>query len=76
MPKNRAGFATRVIIDLEDGTSLTFIRRDRAWSGWYPIGLPERNGPTFSAFDEIVEWTDDGAEAYGLSEYGQIRNVY
>lgn len=77
LPKNRAGFAQRIVIDLADGTKMTLQRGERAWGGWCPIGLPERNGPAFSAYDEIVDWTGPNGEvAFGLSEYGQIRNVY
>jgi hypothetical protein len=77
MPKNRAGFAQRVIIDLADGTVVTLERGERVWGGWCPIGLPERNGPAFSAYDEIVDWTRPDAEvAFGLSEDGQIRRVF
>jgi hypothetical protein len=77
LPKNRAGFAQRVIVDLADGTEVTLHRGERVWGGWCPIGLPERNGPAFSAFDEIVDWTGPNDKAaFGLSEYGQIRNVY
>jgi hypothetical protein len=75
--KNRAGFAQRIIVDLADGTSLTLNRGERIWDGWCPIGLPERHGPAFSAFDEIVDWTDERSEtACGLSEYGQIRHIH
>lgn len=75
--KNRAGFAQRIVVDLADGQSLTFSRGPRVWGGWCPIGLPERHGPAFSAYDEIVEWTDDNNEtACGLSEYGQIRQIH
>jgi hypothetical protein len=60
-----------------DGSEVTLHRGQRAWGGWCPIGLPERNGPAFSAYDEVVDWTGPGGEvAFGLSEYGQIRNVY
>jgi hypothetical protein len=42
-----------------------------------PIGLPERDGAAFCAYDEIVDWTGpDGRVAFGLSEYGQIRQVF
>lgn len=75
--KNRAGFAQRIRADLADDTSFTLERGDRTWGGWCPIGLPEREGPAFSAFDEIVEWTDDrGRVGHGLSEYGQIRYIH
>ena len=75
--KNRAGFAQRIIVDVADGTSLTLHRGERIWDGWCPIGLPERHGPAFSAFDEIVDWTDERSEtACGLSEYGQIRHIH
>lgn len=77
LPKNRAGFAHRVVVELADGSELTLHRGQRVWGGWCPIGLPERDGPAFSAYDEIVDWTGpDGEVACGLSEYGQIRNVY
>jgi len=77
LPKNRAGFAQHVIVDLADGSEVTLHRGQRVWGGWCPIGLPERNGPAFSAYDEIVDWTGPNGEvAFGLSEYGQIRNVY
>lgn len=75
--KNRAGFASRIVVDLVDGTSIALTRGERLWGGWCPIGLPEREGPAFSAFDEIVEWTDErGKTACGLSEYGQIRRIH
>jgi hypothetical protein len=74
--KNRAGFAQRIRIELADGGTLTLERGERIWGGWCPIGLPEREGPAFSAFDEIVEWTDEeGRVGHGLSEYGQIRFI-
>jgi hypothetical protein len=77
LPKNRAGFAQRVVVDVADGSEVTLHRGQRAWGGWCPIGLPERNGPAFSAYDEVVDWTGPRGEvAFGLSEYGQIRNVY
>lgn len=75
--KNRAGFAQRVTVDLADGTNLVLERGDEVWGGWCPIGLPEREGPAFSAYDEIGAWVDQSGEsAYGLSEYGQIRFVH
>jgi len=75
--KNRAGFAQRVTVDLVDGSSLTLERGDAVWGGWCPIGLPEREGPAFSAYDDIVAWTDPAGElGHGLSEYGQIRYVH
>jgi len=75
--KNRAGFAQRIVVDLTDGTSLTLKRGERVWGGWCPIGLPEREGPSFCAYDEIVDWTDEKGEiGYGLSEYGQIRYIH
>lgn len=77
LTKNRAGFASRIVVDLADGSSLTLTRGDRVWGGWCPIGLPEREGPAFSAYDEIVDWTDESGEVgLGLSEYGQIRFIH
>ncbi|MDF3305291.1 hypothetical protein P3H15_09685 [Rhodococcus sp. T2V] len=77
LPKDRAGFAYEVTVDLEDGTSRTLARDERVWGGWCPIGLPKRNGPTFAAFDEVVGFVGpDNEFGYGLSEYGYIRRVY
>jgi hypothetical protein len=77
LTKNRAGFAQRVVVDLADGSTVTLHRRDRIWGGWCPIGLPEREGPAFSAYDEIVDYDGpDGSYAHGLSEYGQIRQIH
>lgn len=74
--KNRAGFAQRITVDLADGRTLVLNRGEVAWGGWCPIGLPEREGPAFSAYDEIGAWVDPAGEtAYGLSEYGQIRFI-
>jgi hypothetical protein len=74
--KNRAGFAQRFLVELADGTSFMLERGERVWGGWCPIGLPEREGPAFSAYDEIVDWTDESGEVgHGLSEYGQIRRI-
>jgi hypothetical protein len=76
LPKDRAGFAYEVTVDLADGTSQTLKRVDRHWGGWCPIGLPKRMGPTFAAFDEVVSHTDvDGKLGYGLAEYGYIRRI-
>lgn len=77
LTKNRAGFAHRVVVDLADGAEVTLHRGQRVWSGWCPIGLPERNGPAFSAYDEIFDWTGPNGEvAHGLTEYGQIRQIH
>jgi len=75
--KNRAGFNQSVTVDLADGTTLNLVRGKQIWGGWCPIGLPEREGPAFSAFDQITDWTDEhGETGYGLVEYGQIRFIH
>ncbi len=77
LPKDRAGFAYEVTVDLTDGSTRTMDRVERVWGGWCPIGLPQRNGPTFAAFDEVVSFTDrDGRTGQGLSEYGYIRRIF
>jgi hypothetical protein len=77
LPKDRAGFASEVTVDLADGTSRTVDRVERVWGGWCPIGLPRRNGPTFAAFDEVVTFTDsERKRGLGLSEYGYIRQIH
>jgi hypothetical protein len=75
--KNRAGFAHRITVDLADGTSFVLSSGDQIWGGWCPIGLPEREGPAFSAYDDIRPWTDENGDVgHGLSEYGQIRVIH
>ena len=75
--KNRAGFNQRIVVNLVDGTRFTLERGERRWGGWCPIGLPERAGPAFSAYDEVVDWTNESGEVgQGLSEYGQIRYIH
>ncbi|MFE3055746.1 hypothetical protein [Nocardia sp. NPDC059239] len=77
IPKDIAGFAIETRYDLADGTELVLGDQRRLWGGWCPIGLPRRDGPTFSAFDEILEVrTANGAIGYGQSEYGFVRRVH
>lgn len=77
IPKDIAGFAIETRYDLADGTELVIEDQKRLWGGWCPIGLPRREGPTFAAFDEILEvHTPDGKIGYGQSEYGNIRQIH
>lgn len=75
--KNRAGFAHRITVDLADGSNVVLSGGEQVWGGWCPIGLPEREGPAFSAYDDIRPWTNEqGQVGYGLTEYGQIRFIH
>ncbi|MEV6985390.1 hypothetical protein AB0M95_29585 [Sphaerisporangium sp. NPDC051017] len=77
VPKDISGFALETRYDLADESHLVLVDQKRLWGGWCPIGLPRRDGPTFSAFDEILEVrTSDGRTGYGQSEYGTIRRVH
>ncbi|MFD6059885.1 DUF7065 domain-containing protein [Rhodococcus wratislaviensis] len=77
IPKDAAGFAIETRYELADGRELIIDGQERLWSGWCPIGLPRREGPTFAAFDEILRLrTSDGKVGFGQSEYGYIRRVH
>ena len=75
--RDRAGLPIRLQVDLADGRTLELTREHGAANFWCPIGLPERDGPTFCAHDEVVRWkrADSGSEGYGLTEQGIIRFV-
>ncbi|MFF2847650.1 hypothetical protein ACFVT5_15210 [Streptomyces sp. NPDC058001] len=77
MPKDASGFAIETRYELADGSQLVLVDQERVWGGWCPIGLPRREGPTFSAFDEILSLrTSDGRTGFGQSEYGAIRRIH
>jgi hypothetical protein len=74
--RDRAGSPLRLVVDMATGPALEVHRRQRDADFWCPIGLPERDGPTFCAHDEVNEWqTVDGKSGVGLSEQGIIRFV-
>jgi hypothetical protein len=65
------------VVDLADRSTPNLRRGEQIWGGWCPIGLPERKGPAFSAFDQITDWTDEhGETGCGQVEYGQIRIIH
>jgi hypothetical protein len=74
--RDSAGLTTRLRLDLADGQTLTLERRDVGVALWCPIGLPEREGPTFAAYDELIEWELDGERAYSIVEQAIVRHVY
>lgn len=75
--RDRAGLPIRLQVDLADGRTLELKREHGAANFWCPIGLPERDGPTFCAHDEVVRWqrADAQVSGYGLTEQGIIRFV-
>jgi hypothetical protein len=74
--RDRAGSPLRLLLTPDGGADLELKRRLREAHFWCPIGLPERDGPTFCAHDEVVEWeTVRGESGSGLSEQGIIRFV-
>lgn len=75
--RDSSGSPLKLVVDLEDGSSIPLQRQVRSATMWCPIGLPEREGPTFCAFDEFIEWqTPQGDLGYGLNEQGIIRFVF
>jgi len=70
-----AGETVRLHLTVADGRELTLERVGCAASMWCPIGLPERDGPTFCAFDEIIDWELDGERGFSLVEQAIIRQV-
>lgn len=75
--RDSAGSPIKLVLDVLDGSTLTLKRLRRTASMWCPIGPPEREGPTFAAFDEFIEWqTDDGAIGIGLNEQAIIRYLF
>lgn len=74
--RDSAGQAIRLVIDVEDGRALTLERRGCAAGMWCPIGLPEREGPTFCAWDEVIDWELDGERGLSLVEQAIVRHVF
>jgi hypothetical protein len=75
--RDSAASPVRLVIDMADGSTIPLDRQQRAATMWCPIGLPRREGPTFCAFDEFIEWkTPQGDLGYGLNEQGIIRFVF
>jgi hypothetical protein len=74
--RDRAGSPLRLIVEMAQGPAIELNRLQREADFWCPIGLPERDGPTFCAHDEVTKWlTVDRREGHGLSEQGIIRFV-
>lgn len=77
LTRDSAGSPLRLELDLADGSQLCLKRVRRTATMWCPIGPPERQGPTFCAFDEFIEWeTESGQRGMGLNEQGIIRRIY
>lgn len=74
--RDSAGLTIRLRLDLANGETLTLQRLGVGVALWCPIGLPEREGPTFAAYDELIEWELDGERAYSIVEQAIVRHVY
>lgn len=72
-----AGETVRLRLTLAGGDELTLERRGCAAGMWCPIGLPERDGPTFCAYDEVIDWEvlETGERGHSLVEQAIIRCV-
>lgn len=72
-----AGETVRLRLTLAGGTELTLERRGCAAGMWCPIGLPERDAPTFCAYDEIIDWEvlETGERGHSLVEQAIVRYV-
>lgn len=71
-----AGLPLSVTLDLADGHTLPLVWKKVHAEFWCPIGPPERDGPTFSAYDQWMELDVDGEKAFGLSEQAIVRHVF
>jgi hypothetical protein len=75
--RNPSGLTSQLRVELAGGETITFDRRGVAAGLWCPIGLPAREGPTFSAYDEVIDWElNDGERAYSLVEQAIVRHVF
>jgi hypothetical protein len=74
--RDSAGLVVGLRLDLDDGETLELVRRGSALGLWCPIGLPEREGPTFSAYDEVIDWEVDGERGHSLVEQAIVRHVF
>jgi hypothetical protein len=74
--RNSSGLTTQFRLDLDGGGTVKFDRRGVAAGLWCPIGLPSREGPTFAAYDEVIDWEVDGERGYSLVEQAIVRHVF
>lgn len=74
--RGAAGETVRLRLTLADGRELVLERRGCAAGMWCPIGLPERDAPTFCAYDEVIDWQLDGERGLSLVEQAIIRRVF
>jgi hypothetical protein len=75
--RDPSGSPIRLRLDAGAHAPILLDRSRRAASMWCPIGPPEREGPTFCAFDEFIEWrAADGQRGIGLNEQAIVRQVF
>jgi hypothetical protein len=74
--RDASGLVTRLRLVLDGDEELELLRRGCAHAMWCPIGLPEREGPTFSAHDEVIDFELDGERGHSLVEQAIVRHVY
>jgi hypothetical protein len=70
------GLPLRLILDLEDGRELPLRWGEVPAEFWCPIGPPERDGQTFSAYDQWMQLDTAGEESWGMSEQAIVRTVF
>ena len=73
--RDASGLFAAATVTTEDGEELE-LRMTRRFGGfWVPMGW-ERQGPTMSAYDELIEVrTGDGRVGHGLVEQGIVRRL-
>lgn len=73
--RDASGLFAAASVDIEGGETLE-LRMTRRFGGfWVPMGW-ERQGPTMSAYDELIEVrTGDGRVGHGLVEQGIVRRL-
>lgn len=73
--RDASGLFAGATIHASGGETIELRMTQRLAGFWVPMGW-EREGPTMSAYDELIEvTTGDGEVGYGLVEQGIVRNL-
>jgi hypothetical protein len=73
--RDASGLFAAATVSSEAGETIELRMTDRFGGFWVPMGWT-RQGPTMSAYDELIEVTTGGGEVgYGLVEQGVIRKL-
>lgn len=73
--RDPSGLFVRATIALADGEQRVISSGGRIGGFWAPIGADEREGPVYTAFDEVHRLTVDGVPGHGIAEQGYLRRL-